>query len=87
MRKKAKTDVLRSNKSPRRAHERHHGVHSNCVIFKKARRPERKYMSHSAKDCTGVRTKHPINDGMRGPIGISTNAVKQYKKSKNNWKK
>ena len=49
--------------------------------------PERKYTSHSAKDCTVVRTKRPINDGMRGPIGISTNAVKQYKNSKNNWKK
>ena len=31
-RKKANIGVLRSNKSPKMAHDRHHGVHSYCVI-------------------------------------------------------
>ena len=33
---KANTGVLRSEESPRREHDRHHGVHHYCVIFKKA---------------------------------------------------
>ena len=37
--------------------------------------PERKYESHSAKDCTGVRTKRSIKDGMGGPIGSRNNAM------------
>ena len=31
-RKKAKTGVLNSHNSPRRAHKRHHGAHSYCII-------------------------------------------------------
>ena len=38
-RKKAKTGVLRAKKPPRRAHDRHHGVHRYCVIFNKERIP------------------------------------------------
>ena len=49
--------------------------------------PERKYASHSTKDCTGVRTKLSIKDGMGGSIGSRTHAVQQHKKSENKWKK
>ena len=43
--------------------------------------PERKYMFHSTKDCTGVRTNRSIKDGMGVPIGSSTHVVQQHKKS------
>ena len=43
--------------------------------------PERKYMSHNSKNCTGARTKCPIKNGMGGPIGSSTNFLQHYKKS------
>ena len=49
--------------------------------------PERKYTSHSAEYCTGMRTKHPIKDGMGVPMVISTNYVQQYNNSENKWKK
>ena len=48
--------------------------------------PERKYMSHSTKDCTVMRTKRPIKDRIGGPSGISNHAVQQHKKSENKWK-
>ena len=48
--------------------------------------PERKYVSHSAEDCTSVRTKRSIKDGMGVPIGSRTHAVQQHKKSENKWK-
>ena len=85
-RRKAKTGVLRSNKIPRRSHDRHHGVHCYCVLCKKSVMPERKYPTHSSKDCTGVRTKRPIKDGMGGTILNRINALQQYKKSENKWK-
>ena len=47
IKKKAKTGVLRSNKSPKKAH-RHHGIQCYCVICKKAGMPERKYTPHSS---------------------------------------
>ena len=43
--------------------------------------PELKYMSHRAKDCTGVRINRIIKDGMEGPIGSSADTVNKYKKS------
>ena len=49
--------------------------------------PERKYMSHSAKDYTGVRTKRSIKDGMGRPVVSRADNVKQYKNSENKWKK
>ena len=49
--------------------------------------PEQKYMSHSAKDCTGVRTNWTIKDRMGGSVGIRTDNMKQYKKSKKNVRK
>ena len=49
--------------------------------------PERKYMSHSTKDCNGVRTNRSIKDGMGGPIGSRTHVVQQHKKSEKKWKK
>ena len=86
-RKKAKTGVLISNKSPRRAQERHHGAHSYCVFCKKAGITEHKYASHSSKDCTCMITKRSIKDGMGGPIGSSNNDLQQHNKSENKWKK
>ena len=49
--------------------------------------PEHKYASHSTEDCTGVRTKRFIKDGMGGPIRSRTHAVQQHKKSKKKRKK
>ena len=72
-RKKANTGVLRSKKSPRRSHDRHRGVQCYCVICKKSGMYEHNYIPHSAENYTGVRTKHPINDGMGGPMGSRTN--------------
>ena len=78
---KAKTGALRSNNSPRRAHERHHGAQRYCVLCKKAGIPERNYASHSAKDYTGVCTKHSTEDGTRGRIGSRTHSVQHHNKS------
>ena len=74
-RKKANNSVMRSNKSPRRAHDIHHDVQRYCVLFKKSGTSEQKHLLRSSEDCTGVRTKCPIKDGMRGPMGSSTNSV------------
>ena len=74
--KKAKTCVLRTNKYPQKSHKRHHGIHHYCVLCKKTGMPERKYRSHSADDCTGVRTNRSIKDGLGGPTENSNDAVK-----------
>ena len=79
---KFKTVVLRSNKSPKKAH-RYHGIERYFVLCKKAGIPERKYTSYSVKDCTGVCTNRSIKDLMLGTVGSTTDAVKQYKKSEN----
>ena len=84
--KKARTDVLRSNKSPKKAHK-HHGTQRYCALCKKAGMPERKYILHSAEYCTGMRTNRTIKDGMGGYVRSRTDTVKQYKKSENKWKK
>ena len=84
--KKSKTGVLRSTKSPKKAHS-HHGIQSYCVLFKKSGIPERKYTSHSAKDFTGVRTNWTIKYGMGGPVVSRTDSVKHYKKSEKKRKK
>ena len=86
-RKKANTGVSNYHQSSRRAHYRHHGAHRYCVLCKKAGRHERKYASHITKDCTGVRTKRSIKDGMGGPIESRTHDVQQNKKSEKKWKK
>ena len=85
--KKAKTGVSNSHKNPRRAPDRHHGTQRYCVLCKKTGMPERKYMLHSTEDCTVMRTKRPIKDGMVGTVGSRNHAVQQYKKSENKWKK
>ena len=79
--KKDKNGVLRSNKSPRRAHRKHHVIQRYCVICKKAGMPEHKYMSHIAKDCTCMRTNRTIKYGMGGFLGSRADTVKHYKKS------
>ena len=82
-RKKAKTGFLRSNKSPKRTHDRHHGIHSYCVMCNKAGMPDCKYTSHSAEDCTGVHTKRPIKDGMGGllDLGFQDNGKPSFSRS------
>ena len=86
-RKKAKTDVFRSNKSPKRLHNKHHGIQRYCLIWNKAGMPERKYTSHSAEYFIGARIKRLIKDVMVGTMVSRNNDVQQYKKSKNKWKK
>ena len=80
-RKKAKTGILNSHKSPRRTHNRHHGSQRYCVLYKKSEMPERKYALHSTKDFNDVHTKLSIKDEMGGPIGSRIRAVQQHKKS------
>ena len=63
-RKKTNTGVLISKKSPIRAHDRPHGAQRYCVLCKKSGISERKYESHSSKDCTGVRTNQSIKEGL-----------------------
>ena len=84
---KANNGILSSNKSPRKEYDRRHGAQRYCVLFKKEGIPERKFASHSSDDCTGVRTKRSIKDGMVGPIGGRTHAVQYHNKSENKWKK
>ena len=38
-------------------------------------------MSHSADDCTGIRTNRTIKYGMGGSVGSRDDTVKQYNKS------
>ena len=64
-RKEANSGVLSSNNSPRRAHDRHHGVQRYCVLCNKAGMPELKYASHSAEDFTSMRNKF-YNQGWNG---------------------
>ena len=78
---KAKTGVLHSNKSPKRAHSRHRGIHRYYLLCKKAGIPGLKYTLHSARDCTWVRTKRSIKYGLVEPMGSRTDDVKQYRKS------
>ena len=85
--KKDKTGVSNSHKSPIRAHDRNHDSQCYCVLFKKSGMPKRKYMWHSIEDCTGVRTKRSIKDGMDGPIGSRNHAVQKHKKYENKRKK
>ena len=49
---------------------------------------EQRYISHSAEECFGKRTnKKTIKYGLGRPIGIRSEAVKQYNNSKIKWKK
>ena len=86
-RNKGNTGVSNSHKIPRRANDRHHGTCRYCALFKKSVMPERKYMSHSTKDFTGMSTKRPIKDGMGRPAGSRNHYVQHHKKSESKWKK
>ena len=86
-RKKDNTGVLIYNKSPRSAHDRHHGAQSYCVLFKNEGMPEHKYASHGSEDCTDVCTKRSIKYGMGGPIESRTHDLQQHKKSENKCNK
>ena len=80
--------VLRSNKVPNNKAPNHHGTQRHCVLYNKSGIPEQKYMSHSAEECFGKRANQKtINDGLGGPMGSRSEAVKQYKKSENKWNK
>ena len=85
--KKEKTGVSCSNKTPKRVHSRHHGIQRYCVICEKSGMPERKYTSHSSKDCTFVLTRRSIKDVLGGPMGSSIDPMKQYRTSENRCKK
>ena len=66
---KANTGILRSKKGPQKKANKRHGTQHYCVLCKKALMPEKKYMSHSSDDCTGIRTNLTIKDGMGGSVG------------------
>ena len=74
---KASTGVLRSNKSPQKKAHKHHGTHTYCVFYKKAGMSDRKYMSHSAEDCTDQSTNRTTKEGMGGSVGSRADTVKQ----------
>ena len=81
--KNARTGVLRSNKTHKKAHH-HHIIQPYFVLWNKSSMPKWKYMSHIAEDCTGVRTNRTINNVTKGSMGSSTDNVKQYKNSEQN---
>ena len=83
---KARPGVLRF-KTPQKNVHKHHGIQRYCVIFKKAGIPDRNFMSHSAKDCTGVCTNRTIKYRMGGYVVSRTATVNQYKKSEENGRK
>ena len=58
------------------------------MLCKKAVIPDQKYMLHSADNLFGKLSDHnSVKDGQVGPMGISYEAMKQWKKSENKWKK
>ena len=60
----------------------------NCIPCKKAGISEQKYMLHSSEDYFGKRSdQKTIKEGLGGPLGSRSDAVKQYNKSKHKWKK
>ena len=65
--KKERNGALRSIKTQKKAHK-HHGIQRYYMLCKKAGMPEKKYMSHRAEYCTGVRTNRSIKDGMGGSV-------------------
>ena len=83
--KKARTGVLRKKQGGK---PKHHGVQRYCVLFKKAGMPKKKYMPHSTGDFFGNHSNHKsVKDGLVIHLGNKDEAVKQFKKSKNKWKK
>ena len=80
-RNKASTGIRISNNAPQKKAYKHHGSQKYCVLYKKEGITDHNYMSHIAKDCTGMRTKRTIKDGMGGSVGGRADTVKQYKKS------
>ena len=82
--KKEMTGILWSKKGPEKKAHKHHVTQRYCALCKKSGIPERKYMLHSAKDCTGM---HTIKDGMEGYVRSRADTVKQHKISGNKWKK
>ena len=84
--KKARTGVLHSNRPQKKAHK-NHGIQRYCMRCKKAGMPEKKYMPHSAEDCTDVRTNRTIKDGMGVSVGGRTDTMNQYNKYEKKRKK
>ena len=82
--KKEMTGILCSKKGSEKKAHKHHVTQRYCALCKKSGIPERKYMLHSAKDCTGM---HTIKDGMEGYVRSRADTVKQHKISGNKWKK
>ena len=80
--------VLRSNKGSHNKAPKHHGTQRDCMICKKERIPEQKFMLHSAEDCfVKCTNQETIKDRLGGPMGSRAEYVKQYKKSKSKCKK
>ena len=85
--KKARTGILRSNKGPQKKAHKNHSTQIYCILCKKAGMTEQRYVLHNVEDCTVICTNRTIMDGMRGSMGSRADIVKQYKKTKNEWKK
>ena len=49
--------------------------------------PERKYLSHSSEECTGMCNNRTIKDAMGGSEVIRDDTLKHYKKSGKNGRK
>ena len=82
------TGVIRSKKVPNNKVPEHHGTQRQCVLFKKAGMPGRKYMAHSAEFCfENHNNQKTTMNGLSGPMGGRSEAVKQYKNYKIKRKK
>ena len=79
--KKSRTGILSSNKGPHKKVYNRHGTQRYCMIWKKAGMPDKKYISHSANECTGICTNRIIMYGMGVSVVSGSDTVKQYKKS------
>ena len=55
--KRYRTCVIPNRKQKGKNTPKHHSAQRYCVLFKKARMPEQKYMPHISEDCFGTRSE------------------------------
>ena len=66
----------------------HNSAQRYLILFRKAVISEQKYMSHNSGDYLAKCSYHNLIKGeLGGPTGSRAEAVKQYKRSNNKWKK
>ena len=88
LKNKASTCAIHTRKQQGKKNPNHKGSQRYCVLCKKTGMPERKYKLYSSENCFGCRSDHKsIKEGLVGILINRNNAVKQYQKSENKWKR